>query len=329
MRTRGSDIRARMRSALEEMALGQYVSNVPTETEEERNLYPSKEGYKARVKKQIELFPLKVNVIFDLYDESSFPSAGRSTNIGIMDYSPGAEQGDRIVIPGSRVDDLVAMNSPAGRAFSEHLLKETGVRPGPEDFNILRLGSVTDFSARYGPNSSVYMVFHELFDSGPFFSYSLLLQNALYRYLREIAPSLGEDLDEITPGKRRRHSALSLIEDLIYRTASGQDDPAITSLSVDLGVNYPWTYDVVKNHLMGPGVHTIRTGKVPAGDLREACNEALAVSLLRQVDPIRDYNPLDDTAVQSILDEMHNIMSDVPGLSTDLSGKLYVAGAPG
>jgi hypothetical protein len=330
MRIRESDVRLAIRRILGEMALGQYVSNVPTETAEERNLYPSKEGDKARVRKQVEKFPLKVNVIFDLYSSETMSSRGRSTKIGIMDYTPGADQGDRIVVPGTRTDDLVSIDSDAGRAFSDHLYSETGVRPGPDEFNILRLGSMTDFSVKYGPNSSVYMVFHELFDSGPFFRYSLMLQNALYRYLKAIASSLGEDLSKAEEGRNRRgRSAISLLEDLIEMTETGQDDPTITLLSEELGKKHPWTYDVVKRRLMGPSVSTIRMNKVNAGDLREACNEALTVSLIKQVDTVSDYNPAQDFAVQSVLDDMHGIMSEVPDLSANLAGKLYVAGAPG
>jgi len=328
MRIRESEVRRVISQTLREMALGHYVSNVPTETEGERNLYPSKKGYRAMVVKQLEKFPLKVNVMFDMYADEKLSSSGRSTNIGIKNYAPEADQGERIVIPGNRIDDLVSIDSDAGRAFSNHLYNETGERPGPDDFNILRLGMATDFSVKYGPNSSAYMAFHELFDGGPFTSYGLRLQNTLYRYLKAIAPTIGEDISMGSPmisGSRKRKS-VALIDDLISRSASGVDDPSLTDMSQLLGLDHPWTFEIVKDHLMGPNVKTIRNEGVQEGDLREACHEALVVSLLKQTDPIRDYNPAQDPQVQSILSEMHMLMTEVPGLSVNLAGKLYVGG---
>jgi hypothetical protein len=332
MRIRESEIRRVVSTLLREMPLGQYVSNVPTETEEERNLYPSKKGYKTMVAKQIEEFPLKVNVMFDMYSGAKWSSGGIATNVGIKNYTPGADQGERIVMPGSRIDDLVSIDSEAGRAFSRHLFNETGERPGPEDFNMLRLGTAADFSARYGPNSSAYMIFHELFDGGPFNAYGLRLQNILYRYLKAIAPTIGEDISARSPkiGETsydpRKRKSVALIDDLIGLTGSDFDDPSISEMSMVLGQDHSWTFKIVKDHLMGPNVKTIRKGGVEEGDLREACHEALVVSLLKQIDPIRDYNPAQDPQVQSILSEMHRLMAEVPGLAANLAGKLYVGG---
>jgi hypothetical protein len=332
MRVRESEVRRVISQTLREMALGHYVSNVPTETPDERNLYPSKKGYKAMVVKQLEKFPLKVNVMFDTYSGEKWSSGGVATNVGIKNYTPGADQGERIVMPGNRIDDLVSIDSEAGRAFSSHLFNETGERPGPEDFNILRLGTAADFSARYGPNASAYMAFHELFDGGPFNPYGLRLQNILYRYLKAIAPTIGEDISARRPrlgetsDNPRKRKSVALIDELISLTGSDFDDQTISEMSVVLGQDHPWTFEIVRDHLMGPNVKTIRNKGVEEGDLREACHEALVVSLLKQTDPIRDYNPAQDPDVQSILGEMHMIMTEVPGLAANLAGELYVGG---
>jgi hypothetical protein len=312
-----------IRQTLSEMPIKRYTSNIPDK------YYPSKKGYKAYAHRQYERLPIDVNIVFDFISDDDFTfSTGtkiktvRGTDRGGTELDlrnpntqilPGGEMIPSNVGHGGIGRNILRpISSPEGQRFSEYLFSQTGEYPEPDDFNILRLASSSDF----GPvnfDASAYMVFHEFFDSGIFEEYSYELKKKFLEYVREIAPTIGEDfIFNYGHGDDEYES----IEDRLL-------DHDLRSVMETVDEMNPWVKNTIIKKTIAPRVRTVRNERY--NSLEEVFNEACAVSLLRQTDTLTDFNPANDPVVAEKLQEMHAIMSNIPRLVDQLKGKIYIS----